>query len=461
MKRLWPLLLAVGWAAAASATEIASVGSEATQSLDLERVIALALERNPTLKSIEERRTEVEAGVREAWADAFPQLALRSSWNQSRNPSLLNSADFEDLVDLFPDFSPATQELYNASIEVSQPLFTAGKVASGIKLARIAVAATTAQIATARLDAGRIAAEAYFRYLEAEKGLETIEIQRQARRESLAVVQARYDLGEATRLEQLQAQATLAELEPIVTSARGAVLVAEINLRAVLDLPDKTSIQVVELTDPLPALPDAARTLDFASQTRPEFDDLELQIEGMGKLRSITKADGYPHFDLAGYYGRTVRDLDNFNDNLFQDWAVGVAMRWEFYDGGRRRGQVAQLDSQKQQLVWQLAALHNQVEQEVLSALTGYEASLKSWEAAEISAEASREASRVAGESYRQGVTLQTDLLTAQEREVVAEVTLVQAYFGARISATRLARAAGLQADEAWQFTGHETGEQP
>ena len=51
--------------------------------------------------------------------------------------------------------------------------------------------------------------------------------------------------------------------------------------------------------------------------------------------------------------------------------------------------------------------------------------------------------------------------LTAQEREISAEVVRVQSYYGARTSVARLARAVGLQADEVWRFTGHDTGEQP
>ncbi|TNF75406.1 MAG: hypothetical protein EP299_06270 [Acidobacteria bacterium] len=103
---LWILLLT---------TVVALPGAVGAEVLELDQVVEMALERNPALQAVEERRDEVQAGVREAWADAYPQLALRSSWNRSRNPSLLNSADFEDLIELFPDFSPAVQELYNRS----------------------------------------------------------------------------------------------------------------------------------------------------------------------------------------------------------------------------------------------------------------------------------------------------------------------------------------------------------
>ena len=427
--------------------------------LDLERTIRLALENNPFLKSVEERRNQVEAGVKEAWADAYPQVAFRGGWNRSRNPSLLNSADFEDLIELFPDYSPQQQDLYNLGFDLTQPIYQAGKIGAGIKLAKLVVEITDAQIAGAQLDAGLIASEAYFRVLEAREGLATIEIQRQARQESLAVVQARYDLGDATELEMLQAKAALAELDPIIDRARGSLRVAIIDLKAVLNLESEPNVQ--ELDDPLPALPEKNRTLMFALDTRPEFDDLELQLDAYDKQKRIVKADAYPQIDLSGLYGHTVRLPENWNDSLYADWAVAIGLRWEFFSGGRIKAQVAGLESEKQQVAWQLEALFNRVEQEVEAAITEYSTALSQLEAAEISAQAAREASRVARESYEEGVALQIDWLTAQEREISAEVVRVQSYYGARTSVARLARAVGLQADEAWRFTGHDTGEQP
>ena len=47
--------------------------------------------------------------------------------------------------------------------------------------------------------------------------------------------------------------------------------------------------------------------------------------------------DGLPQIDLTGMYGHTVRLFDDIDDSRFKDWAVAIGMRWEFFDGGRRR----------------------------------------------------------------------------------------------------------------------------
>ena len=453
------VFLAVPLAAAEIQTESDIYPKAGTEVLDLDNVILLALARNPTLKSVEQQQQEANAAIREAWADVYPQFDLDAGWNQNRNPSLLNSPDFDDIIEQFPGFSPSVQELYSWSIGLSQPLYQAGKIGAGIQLAKLVSQITEALIHTAQLDAGLFASEAYFRVLEAREGLATIEIQQEAREGSLEVVQVRYDLGEATELELLQAKAALAELAPAIDTARGAVRVALINLQAILNLPEEQAIDVEEFEEPLPNKPTYENALEYALEYRPEFTDLELRVEALDKQKKITRADGYPQFDLAGAYGHTSRETGNLADSEFSDWFVAIGLRWSFYDGGRRKAQVAQLESQQTQLEWQIAALFNQVRQEVESALTEYEVALSRWDAAEISAQVAREANRVAQENFAEGVALQIDLLAAQERAISAEVVRVQSYYGARISAARLARAVGMQADVAWRFQRESEGE--
>ena len=456
---VFAVLLAGSIAAAQPPTEGDIYPKPETEVLDLDNVIELALARNPTLKSVEQQQQEANAAIREAWADVYPQFDLGAGWNQNRNPSLLNSPDFDDIIEQFPGFSPSVQELYNWSIGLTQPLYQAGKIGAGIQLAKLVSQITEALIHTAQLDAGLFASEAYFRVLESREGLETIEIQQEAREQSLAVVEARYDLGEATELERLQAKAALAELSPVVDTARGSVRVALINLKAVLNLPEAQAIEVDEFDEPLPAIPTYENALQHALVTRPEFTDLELRVEALDKQKKITRADGYPQLDLAGAYGHTSRETGNLADSEYADWFIAIGINWSMFDGGRRKAQVAQLESQQTQVEWQISALLNQVKQEVASAITEYEAALSRWEAAEVSAQFAREANRVAQENYAEGVALQIDLLAAQERAISAEVVRVQSYYSARISAARLARAVGMQADVAWRFQGESEGE--
>jgi HAE1 family hydrophobic/amphiphilic exporter-1 len=470
--------------------------------VDLAGAVALALRQNPSLAAVEARRDEVAAGVREVKADAIPQLTATSSYGASRNPSLLNSPDFEDIIAQFPggDFTPAEQRLYDAGLELSQPLYTFGKISAAIDLARLVVDATEAQIGAARLDTAIAAAEAYYDVLTARESLGVALVQRRVRRDALAVVRARYEIGEATRLEVLRAQSAVAEVTPEVARLAGDLAVARSRLANALGLPPGTPLTVnggVEVSlpalgetaerkpgtvldtpsdsvpgspdagaekepgtpmeegrprhaDDLPPVPSLAELDATARANRPEIADLELQQQVLLRRQTVTRAESRPQLELNGFFGRQARLFDNLGNPLYDNYSVSVGLRWELFDGGRRKGQIAQLESQRQQLGHRLRDLLGAIRQELEESRTAYRTAQERWRAAETAATAAREASRVARESYREGVALQTDWLDAQRQETEAEILAVEAYYDARKEAARLARSVGSYPTEGW-----------
>jgi len=425
--------------------------------LDLGRAVALALERNPMLKAAEERVDEIAGGIEEARADALPQLAATASWSRSRNPAFLNNPDFEDIVRQFPggNFRPSEQELWSTGVELSQPIFTFGKLRAAIQLAKLAGSVVDAQVEAARLETALAAAEAYYGLLAAQQSVAVVEAQQTARRSALDVVEARYEIGEATRLELLRSRSALAELAPELATRRGNVDVAAARLRGVLGLPAGTRVVTeaseADLREPRALGP----LLDLAFDTRPELTDLRTQRQTLEKRQQITRSEGLPQIDFNGRYGRQVRLPENVTDPLFADWSVAVGLRWELFDGGRRKGQIAQLESQSQQLAWQLQDVESQIVLDIETALSSYRAALERLQAAQVAVETAREAARVAAETYQEGVTLQTDLLDAQQEEVRAEIERVDAVFQARTEAARLSRAIGqYPTDTGWAGAG-------
>ncbi len=450
--------------------------------LDLGRAVTLAIEHNPALAAAEEKRREVAGGVQEVKADAFPQVDATASYALSRNPSLLNSPDFADLLDQFPggDFTPSEQRLYSAGVAVQQPVFTFGKIGAAIDLAHLVVDATEAQIESARLDVGLDAARAFYDLLAAREGLAVGRVQERVRREALEVVRARYDIGDATRLELLRAQAALAEVTPTVARLEGDVQLAATRLRRVLGLAPGTALDIAapELPHlppptlpgdaapaagpaapgpPLAVLPEAPPLPDLiatAVERRPELADLDLQQKALVKRQVVTHAEGKPQVELNGFYGRQVRLIENIDRPLFDDYSLSLGVSWSLFDGGRRKGRIAQLESQRRQLALAQEDLLAAIRQEVEEAATAYRTARARWQAAETAAAAAREASRVARESYQEGVALQTDWLDAQRQETETEIQAVDAYYDARRETARLARALGAFPGDGLPATG-------
>ena len=418
--------------------------------LDLTRAIELALARNPGLRAEIERRAEVEGGVDEVAADAWPQIDLVGSWSRRRNPAFLNSPDFADFVEQFPDFEPGEQELWEVGVELTQTLYSGGKVRAAVDLAKLVVDITDAQIGTVELETALAAAEAYYRVLQAREALATVEIQLEARRRSLEVVEVRHELGAATQLELLRARSALAAVEPAVASIRGQVDVQRARLRVILGLGPEATIEVVPAAGELPDPPNFSDLAHLARELRPELKDLHLQSEALERQRVVTAADGRPQVELLGIYGRQVRLVDDFGNPLFDNWLVSLGVTWSLFDGGRRKGELAQVESRRRQLDWQLRDLENEIGREIEEALVEYRTSRQRQRSAEVAAQAAREAARVALESYREGAAIQADLLDAQEQEIQAEFVRLDAFYEGWIKAAQLLRAVGRLPTETW-----------
>ncbi|MEO8198111.1 MAG: TolC family protein, partial [Thermoanaerobaculia bacterium] len=419
--------------------------------LDLARAVETTLRANPGLLAVEEVRSQVTGGVREARADAYPQLSFVSSWGESRNPSFLNSPDFEEILNQFPGggFEPSRQELSRAVIEVKQPVWTFGKIRAAVDLAKTVGEAVEAQIGTARLDAAFATAEAYYNVQAAREGLATIESEREFRGRDLARIEDLLEIGETTQLEQLRAFAALAAVDPEVARRQGEVTVAEMRLRQLLALAADEPLELEPSPGELPAAPAMAPLLAAAS-ARPELEDLRKQARGYELQKQITHADGLPRIDLSGYWGREVRLVDNFSDPLYNTWSAGLELSWPFFDGGRRKGQIEQFESQRRQIEIRRADLEAAIRLETDQARTNYATALSRARSAEISAQAAREAERVARATWEEGVATQTDLLDAQRSAVLASVSAIEARYEALVEASRLSRAVGLMPTESW-----------
>lgn len=429
------------------------------ETLDLDRVVRLALEQNPGLQSVAEQRQQVAGGVQEARAEAFPQIRLAFSYNNSRNPSLLNSPDFEEFVETFPEgsFEPEVQQLHDIYAEVHQPIFTWGRISAAIDLAQLVVDATEATISTAELDTARAAAEAYFVLLAAEDAERVVEAQVRARDESLSVVQARYDLREATKLELLRARAAAEELQPELLAARGAIEIARSRLRTVLGLEPDATLDVSPEQRELRTAPSLDSILALAYDRRPELTSIEHQRSILEARQRLTRAGGRPQLELNAIYGRQARYLEDLADPLFDNWYASLDLSWSVFDGGRRRGQVAQLRSQEEQLRLQLDALERQIQLEVEEALTAYRTARARWRAQQLASEAAAEAARVAQATYEQGITLQADLLDAQQRAAASSLDEVEARYQAHLRSVQLCRAVGsLPTAPPWNDPGTE-----
>ncbi len=440
-----PRRLRAALVAAVFATSVlpADAATATSEPMGLEQVVAYALEHNPGLAAAIEQRRELAGGLVEAWADAYPQLDLAAGWNRSRNPSLLNSPDFEDFLEQFPGFEPQTQDLWNLGVELRQVIWAGGKVKATVALAELAAETVENRIATARLDVAARTGRAWADAVAADRSRAALRAELASRQTALELVEARLEIGEATELERLRAVAALASLEPEIAALDGRYDAAIAALRAAMGLGADQTLTVARSGADTPELPDLAETRSAALTQRPELFGLRLDERTVAGQAEITRAEGRPRFDFSAGWGRQARLGENLRDGLYDDWRVGISASLSLSDGGKRAGQLARAESQQRQIELRLEELEREVEREVETAWSDLRAALARREAAASSLAAAREAARVARESWELGVALQLDVLEAEDLARQAELATIDADLAAWAAAIELDRARG------------------
>lgn len=106
--------------------------------LTLEEAVALAVERNQQVLIARAQADILKGRYREVRAQALPMINLNGSALRWRDPSFLNSSSFDKIPAEFRNALQVTPaNLFDYNINVSQPLYTSGKVGTALKLASL------------------------------------------------------------------------------------------------------------------------------------------------------------------------------------------------------------------------------------------------------------------------------------------------------------------------------------
>ena len=411
----------------------------------LQEAIDKALIRNVQHQAVVEKRAEVKGGILEARSAAFPQVTLKSSYSELRSPSMLNSKDFEEFIEQFPEgsFEPQVQPLHTLTVEVNQALFTWGRVKSAIELADIVGQQAEHSIRSSELDIAHKTASAYFLCQTTEEAYQVEKTEKAALEEALKLVQARNELGMATRLDYLRAKSALAEVEPSILQRESDAILAKRNLLQILNLPQTTKIQLAAVDLPFQEPPSLGNLVTASLMKRPDLKEIVTQQDSLNKQKKIQNTIGLPNLEFNGNYGREALYLDNLGGPRYNSWRASIDFSWTLFDGFRKKGVVAQLKSQINQSHLQELGLRNQIRYEVEQALLLYKTGLRKLEVSLLHLEVAQEALEVAEANYREGIALQTEWIDAQQTARKARLDQILAQLNAKLSLTQLARTIG------------------
>jgi outer membrane protein TolC len=295
-----------------------------------------------------ERSFGVEAARRDSAAAALSYGASRAL----RFPDLTLSArsTYKDEVAGFEINMPPIvlerelggKEAYQADLEISQPIFTGGRLANNIRAERERSLAASAALRGEEMATAYRCRRAYLEAMLAGQllGVATSSLERiRTIRED---VEALFENGMADSIDVLDAALALERAEQELADRRIAQDLALTSLRRQTGLPQ--SVPIV-FTEQLPAPRERLPQSDAPPMHRPELDRMERLANAAEYTTSASRADYFP--SLAGFarysYGKPNQNLfeDEWNDYMM----VGLRLSWSFNlanRSGRATGALAE-----------------------------------------------------------------------------------------------------------------------
>jgi outer membrane protein TolC len=415
--------------------------------LDLNEAVRLALLRNPEVLIAVEQLEELQGRIQEVKSEAYPQLRFQGFGSRWRDPSFLNSGSFDDVPPEFKNaLVPRAINLFDVGVGLKQPLYTAGKIRNGIRLAEEGQKEKEAALEAVRRGMVYKVFEAFHNLLLAQENLAVVLETRDQLQKHLDLARKRFSSGVATEIDVLRSEVNLANTDPQLIRAQNEIQLSRSSLNnlIVVDLENPTQI-VGKLQHRPWAAPPILQLAAQAMEILPEVLESRRQLNEARLLLALAKAENKLSVDLEANLGLSTRSPDNFFNTDYSRWNLTVNFRLPFYDGGRKAGLVVQASSRVRASEHALRQLENGVKLEIKRAYDAMEASAEAIEAARLSVAQAERVLTMMQSNYEYGAATTLDVVDSQAALTIARNSEINATYLYEMAKARLKLAAGSQ----------------
>jgi outer membrane protein, multidrug efflux system len=304
----------------------------------LTRLVEESLSANHDLRIALANYDRANALLRGAKFDYFPTVTAQAE-----------AADVRSSADQAPGVSRADRdsESYSAGISVGWELDLFGRVRRSVEAQRAGAEASAADLQALQVI---IASEVTRSYVELRGLQERLRVARENadnQRETLRLVEARFDAGRGTEFDTSRASAQLEATLARVPALEAQVAVTMHRVAVLTGRTPDALVAELEPQQPLPALPgrlDPGAPGDLLRQ-RPDVAAAEHRLHAATARIGVATADLFPRFTLGGLIGSQAIDSSALFERDSETRLVALGIDWSFLDIGRVRARIKAADA--------------------------------------------------------------------------------------------------------------------
>jgi outer membrane protein len=431
--RLFRCIVAIGALSTLSTALIAAQDS-APRVLSLDEAIQIAIANNRSLKVASLEVDKSKWQVAEFKTKRLPSISGTVLGSQ-----LLNELSFTFKEGAFGNF-PSTGPIPNKDTkittprqptayvvsQVTQPLSQLYKLHLGVQSQQLNSQINTEKARAELQDVTKNVKQAYYAVLQSESALDAAEANVKQYQELDRVVLRRVSQEAALRSDSLDVKTKLAHQQYTLIQQRNTLNSRKEYLNDLLGRDIRTEF----VTERVPAASFEEIELkvaqDRALAQRPEIKQAELSVRQAEYARRMAKADYIPEVGFAFNY-LSMFNIDILPKNVA---SVGLQLKWEPWDWGRRKDIINEKKIAETQAQSQLRDAQSKVLVEVNSRFRKLQESRMLIAVAETEREAAQERLREVASRYEQQAVLLKDVLQQQAAAAGAHDDYQQALLG-------------------------------
>ncbi len=420
---------------------IASMASAQQRMLTVEESIVIGMENSNALHSSLMKSNYSDARSSEISAGFYPSLKFQAGYQK-----LSDIPSFTIPIPGAPVSFPVILNNYTMRATVQQPIFTGWKLQSAADNAEYISNAAHSDYIKDKAEIVYSIKSAYWNVYRAKEFKRLSDENVNQIGHHLADIENLFKQGMATTNAVLKVKVQLSNAKLLQSDASNNVEIAIIAFNSTVGIPLDTDVGVASSLTPMTKdFPEVQQLLVKAMTERPDMHAMEWRLRASQAGVTSAQSGWLPQVYLSGnyYYSRPNQRIFPAQDQFKDTWDVGVNLQFDIWNNLTTVYQTAQAQSQYEQTKDAYAMLKDGVTLEVTQNYLNVKQVKQKIQLAQLGVEQSDENLRVAQETFKAGLTTNSELLDAEVGQLQSKIQLLQALVEYELAQAKLEKSVG------------------
>ncbi len=414
------------------ATLLTTLGINAQKKWTLKECVDYALKNNITIKQNKLNVDQAKLDVKIAEGNFLPDLNASSSGTFNSGLSPDGTGVLQNTQNFSSNFQFASQGL----------IFNGFKNINNKEQSLLQVKGSEFDLAVIENDVSLNVVNTYLNVLFAKENLSVAQTQSEISKKQIERAKAQFEAGAIPKGDLLNVESTAANDIQNVIIQENTLNIALLRLSQLLQISNENfDVAVIDVNSPSAVLlyDNAKQVYDKALTNRPEISKAKLDVKNAEIGVELAKGDYLPTLSyslgLSSSYFHRFTNILQANDFFFsqiQDriqYSVGLSLNIPIFNRFQTKNRVAKSRINKKAFELALENQKLELEQTIEQAFLDAKAAAKTFEAAQISLAAQKEAFKNAQTSYEYGSMTQFDFDQVRNRLVNSQGAMIRAKY--------------------------------